>query len=65
MVFIWSDYQVIIAQDEEDLEFIIKLNKVYQEWGLTNYLKKTEFIAINTDQKFHINIEENVTIKHV
>ena len=24
---------------------------------------KTEFIAINTDQEFHINIEENVTIK--
>ena len=25
----------------------------------------TEFIAINTDQKFHINISENVTIKQV
>ena len=26
---------------------------------------KTEFIAINTDQEFHINLEENVTIKQV
>ena len=26
---------------------------------------KTEFIVINTDQEFHINIEENVTIKQV
>ena len=26
---------------------------------------KTQFIATNTDQKFHINIEENVTIMQV
>ena len=26
---------------------------------------KTEFVAINTYQKFHINIEENFTIKQV
>jgi len=28
-------------------------------------LNKTEFIVINTDQEFHINIEENVTIMQV
>ena len=54
---------VIIAQDAGDLEFILKrLNKVYKEWVLPINFNKTEFIAINTDQKFHINIEENLTI---
>jgi hypothetical protein len=31
--------------------------------GLKMYFNKTEFIGINTDQRFHINIEENVIIK--
>ena len=34
-------------------------------WDWTINFKKTEFIAINTDQEFQINIEENVTIKQV
>ena len=54
---------VIIAHNAEDLEFILKrLNKAYKEGGLTINFNKIEFIAI-TDQEFHINIEENVTIK--
>ena len=57
---------VIIAQDGEDLECVLKrLNKAYKEWCLTINFDKTEFIAINTDQEFHINIEENVTTKQV
>ena len=53
-------------QDADDLEFILKrLNKAYKEWGLTINFNKTEFIAINTAQEFHINIEENVTTKQV
>ena len=35
------------------------------EWCLTINLDKTAIIAINTEQGFHINIEENVTIKQV
>ena len=55
-----------MAQDAEELEFTLKrLNKAYKEEGLTINFNKTEFIAINTDQKFHIKIEENVTIKRV
>ena len=38
---------------------------IYKEGGLTINFNKTEFIAINTDQEFHINIEEIVTIKQV
>ena len=30
---------------------------------MRNNFNKTEFIAINRDQKFHINIKENVTIE--
>ena len=41
------------------------LNKACEEWSLTINFNKTEFIAINTNQTFHINIEENVTIKQV
>ena len=41
------------------------MNRAYKEGGLTIYYNKTEFIAINSDQEFHINIEENVTIKQV
>ena len=33
--------------------------------GLTINFNITGFIAINTDQRFHINTEENVTIKQV
>ena len=41
------------------------LNKAYKEFGLTINFNKTEFIAIDTDQEFHINIEKNVTIRQV
>ena len=60
----YADDKVIIAQDAGDLEFILKrLNKAYKEGDLTINFNKTEFIAINTGQEFHIKIEENVTKK--
>jgi hypothetical protein len=52
----YADGQVIIAQDADDLEFILKiLNKAYKERTQSINFNKTEFIAINTDQEFHIN----------
>ena len=46
----YADDQVIIAQDADDLKFILKrLNKAYKEEGLNINFNKTEFIAINTD----------------
>ena len=52
-----------LAQDSDDLEIVFKRpNKAFREWGLTFNFNKTEFKAINTDQEFHINIVENVTI---
>jgi hypothetical protein len=62
LIFIWknsgslnyNDDQVIISQYADDLEFIWKrVTKAYKEGDLTNNFNKTEFIAINTDQKFH------------
>ena len=41
------------------------MNKAYKEWGLTVNFNRIEFIAMNSSQKFHINIEEKVTIKQV
>ena len=41
------------------------MNKAYKKGGITINFNKVEFIAINKDQIFHINIEENVTIKQV
>ena len=35
------------------------------KYYFTINFNKTEFIAINTDLEFHINIEENVTINQV
>ena len=62
----YADDQVIIAQDADDLEFVFKrLYKPYKERGLTINFNKTEFIAINTYQKFHINLEENVIILQI
>ena len=43
----------------------LSLNMTYKEQGLTINFNKTEFIAINTEQRFHINLEENVTNKQV
>ena len=61
----YADDQVIIAQDAEDLEFILKkLKRTYKKCGLTTNFCKTEFIAINTGQEFEINIK-NVTVKQV
>ena len=55
----YADDQVIIPQDAEDLEFILKrLNKAYKEGGLTINFNKTKCLAINTDQEFPISIEE-------
>ena len=40
-------------------------NIFHTERVLTVNFNKTEFLAINTGQDFHINIEENFAIKQV
>ena len=35
-----------------------RLNMIYKEWSLTINFRKTEFISMNTAQKFHRNKEK-------
>ncbi|XP_063929530.1 uncharacterized protein LOC135141885 [Zophobas morio] len=44
--------QVIIANDEEDMDYMIrKLTAEYEEWGLTINLNKTEYLKIKDEEK--------------
>jgi Reverse transcriptase (RNA-dependent DNA polymerase) len=62
----FADDQVVIAQDSYDLEFMIKrLYDTYKYWGLQVSLKKTEYLAVNTDANFEVLINDDVEIKQV
>ncbi len=48
----FADDQVIIANDEEDMDYMIrKLTAEYEEWGLTINLNKTEYLKIKDEEK--------------
>ena len=48
----YADSQLIITQEADDFEFILKrLNKAYKEWGLAINFNT----ALNTDQRIHKN----------
>ena len=58
-----SDDEDVTDRAADDSEFICTgLNTAHKEWSLINF-NRIEFIAINTDQEFNIDIEESVTIK--
>ena len=43
----FPDYQVVIAQDEEDLSYMVrKLNEEYTKIGLEINIKKTEYLSL-------------------
>jgi len=43
----FADYQVLIAQDHDDMEFMArKLKEEYGKWGLTMNLEKTKYIYV-------------------
>ena len=45
----YFDNQVVIAQDTDNLDFILqRLNKLYKEWSFKINFNKAEFITINT-----------------
>ena len=55
-----ADDKVIVAQEADDLEFILKrLKTAYKDWGLTIKFNETQFIAIDIENR------ENVTIKQI
>ena len=41
----FADDQVLIAQDHDDMEFMVrKLKEEYKKWGLTMTLEKTKYV---------------------
>ena len=62
----FADDQVVIAQDSFDLEFMTKrLYQEYNKWGLQVSLKKTEYLAVNSNACFEVFIDDNVQIQQV
>lgn len=62
----FADDQVVIAQDSYDLEFMTKrLYQEYNKWGLQVSLKKTEYLAVNSNACFEVFINDNVQIQQV
>lgn len=59
----FADDQVIIAQDSEDLSYMMrKLLEEFTEWGLEVNMEKTEYMSIGGDQH-SLRVEENQEIK--
>lgn len=57
----FADDQVIIAQDSYDSEFMLRrLNKCYEKWGMKINYNKAEYLAINTETKFQMIIQDNM-----
>ena len=47
---LFADDQVVIAEDEEDLEYMLrKLIEEYEEWGLEVNSEKTQYLAIGRE----------------
>ena len=60
----FADDQVVIAQDEEDLSYMVrKLNEEYTKMGLEINIKKTEYLAIRDEETTDLEVDENVKIR--
>jgi Reverse transcriptase (RNA-dependent DNA polymerase) len=47
----FADDQVVVANDEDDLDFMFrKLLDAYQKWGLNINTKKTEYLLVGNDE---------------
>jgi hypothetical protein len=62
----FADDQVMIAQDQFDLEFMLRrLQNAYESWGLTLNFKNTEYLAINSKETDNLILEERIEMKQV
>jgi len=60
----FADDQVVMAQDEEDLSFMVrKLEEEYTKNGLEINLKKTEYLATTEEEVRDLEVDENRQIK--
>ena len=62
----FADDQAVIAQDDYDLEFMIRrLYQEYDRWGLQMSLTKTEYLVVNGDTKVEVHIDDNAAVRQV
>ncbi|XP_050502979.1 uncharacterized protein LOC126882213 [Diabrotica virgifera virgifera] len=48
----FADDQVVVANDEEDMDYMFrKLKKEYEKWGLNMNMSKTEYLKIGDDEE--------------
>ena len=60
----FADDQVVIAQDEEDLSYIVrKLNEEYTKMGLEINIKNTEYLTIRDEETTDLEVDGNVKIR--
>ena len=60
----FADDQVVIAQDEEDLSYMMrKLKEEYEDAGLEINLDKTEFLQTISNVTENLNIDSSIEIK--
>lgn len=56
---LYADDQIVFAQDEEDMEYMLrKLKEEFQSWGLKINFKKTEYMCVG-DQAQNLRIEDD------
>ena len=62
----FADDQAVLAQDAYDLEFMLsRLYAEYQKWGLEVSIKKTEYLAVNSNAQFEVLLNDEICIKQV
>ena len=56
----FADDQLIVAQDEEDITYMLrKLKEEYDKWGLSINFKKTEYMCVGGTAK-NLHIEQEI-----
>ena len=58
----FADYQVVLAGDKEDMEYITrKLKETYEKWGLHMNLNKTKYLCFGeTDSNLKLDKDSEI-----
>ena len=49
----FADDWVLLAQDDDDMEYMArKLKEEYEKWGLAVNLEKTKYVCMGEEKKF-------------
>ena len=56
--------QVLLAEDEEDLQYMTrKIKEQYEKWGLLIYINKTKRLCIGREEP-NLKLEEEIKIRN-